>query len=314
MSELVDKRSLVCNGRVLEHGFSKQSSPIERGESKLGNGRQQVCRTESSTTMQHRSCLPPEMLDYIVDFLHDNPGALKQCCLISQSWISRTRRHLFFDVKFRSALTLELWKQTFPDTARSPAYHTHTLLVCCPEVVTIEDAGEGGWIRGFFRVVHLGVHTNPAHSSTLEVSLAPFHSFSPALKYLRVLSSSLLNSQIFGLISTLPHLEDLTLSIGGFTGDDAFYSDATLDPVRPSPAFAGTLDLTVFRGMGSTVLWLLGLPNGVQFRNLALSWLHEADLHWINALVVGCVNTLQRLSVACHLRRRFELFTRLSRC
>jgi len=34
--------------------------------------------------------LPPEILDYIVDLLHNSPNALKECCLVSKSWIPRT--------------------------------------------------------------------------------------------------------------------------------------------------------------------------------------------------------------------------------
>ena len=35
---------------------------------------------------------------------------LKECCLVSKSWVSRTRKHLFADIKFRPAVALELWK------------------------------------------------------------------------------------------------------------------------------------------------------------------------------------------------------------
>jgi len=53
--------------------------------------------------------LPPEILDYIVDFLHDNQNALKRCCLVSKSWIPRTRKHLFADIRFEDGTSLELW-------------------------------------------------------------------------------------------------------------------------------------------------------------------------------------------------------------
>ena len=57
---------------------------------------------------------PLEILDHIVDLLHDDTEALKQCCLVSKSWMPRTRRHLFVDVVFRGH-SLKLWKETFPD-------------------------------------------------------------------------------------------------------------------------------------------------------------------------------------------------------
>ena len=43
--------------------------------------------------------LPAEILDYIIDHLHDTEDALRNCSLVSKSWIPRTRTHLFADVK-----------------------------------------------------------------------------------------------------------------------------------------------------------------------------------------------------------------------
>jgi hypothetical protein len=54
--------------------------------------------------------LPPELSDYIVDLLHDQPETLKWCCLVSKSWVPRTRRHLFGDIAFRYIPDLEAWK------------------------------------------------------------------------------------------------------------------------------------------------------------------------------------------------------------
>jgi hypothetical protein len=46
--------------------------------------------------------LPPEILDYIIDLLHDEPETLKRCCLVSKSWVPRTRKHLFADIGFQT--------------------------------------------------------------------------------------------------------------------------------------------------------------------------------------------------------------------
>jgi hypothetical protein len=102
-------------------------------------------------------CLPPEILDHVVDLLHDEPKALQNCCVVAKPWVARTRKHLFADIDFSSPEDLELWKETFLDPSNSPAYHTRTLMVGCPQVVTAADADEGGWIRTFSRVVRLNV-------------------------------------------------------------------------------------------------------------------------------------------------------------
>jgi hypothetical protein len=92
--------------------------------------------------------------------------------------------------------------------------------------------------------------------------------------------------------------------------DDDLNSNVPRTVVQPSisPAFTGTLDLTLFRGVGPTARRLLGLPNGLHFRKLALRWIHEGDLQWMIALVVGCSDTLQCLSVTRHLHGSSSCF------
>ena len=100
--------------------------------------------------------LPTETLDHVVDLLHDTKYALRNCCLVSKSWIPRTRKHLFANVSFSTEKELESWKVAFPDPSTSPTHYTKTLFIDCVRVrVAVADAEAGGWIRGFSRVVHL---------------------------------------------------------------------------------------------------------------------------------------------------------------
>jgi len=103
--------------------------------------------------------LPQEILDYVTDLLHDEQETLKQCCLVSKSWVPCARKHLFADISFSRTGDLEAWKKTFPDPENSPARHTHSLRISCPQSVTAADAEEGGWIRTFSRVVRLDIQT-----------------------------------------------------------------------------------------------------------------------------------------------------------
>ena len=69
--------------------------------------------------------LPAELLDHIVDLLYDARNALKICCLVSKSWIPRTRKHIFTDVGFCTPSSLRsLRKSTFPHPSTSPARYT----------------------------------------------------------------------------------------------------------------------------------------------------------------------------------------------
>jgi hypothetical protein len=88
------------------------------------------CFTLTKTTMSNPR-LPAETLDRMVDYLHDTRDALRNCCLVSKSWVPRTRRHLFADIKFYTTKSLQSWKNVFPDPANSPARYTKTLTVRC---------------------------------------------------------------------------------------------------------------------------------------------------------------------------------------
>jgi len=240
----------------------------------------------------YRSHLPLEILDYIVDLLHNEPETLQQCCLVSKSWVPRTRRHLFADVSFRSLVDLRAWKGAFPDPANSPAYHVHSLLVSYPHSIT---AKEGGWIRTFHNVVRLEVWSSLRCLGEPEHSLVPFHNFSPVLKSLRVVSSTIPYSQILNLVCSLPLLEDLCVIDHGWSNSD---HDGTVSQPLTSSALTGTLKLSLTHGMEHVARRLLGLPNGLHFRKLLCTWDLEEHVRWITALVMGCSDTLECVNIS----------------
>ena len=97
--------------------------------------------------------LPAETRDNVVDFLRHSKHAFEACCLVSKSWIPRTRMYLFAHVAFPTVEHMRSWKRTFPDPSTSPACYVKTLSTVCfkPEDA---DADSGDWIRTFSRVVH----------------------------------------------------------------------------------------------------------------------------------------------------------------
>src|SRR5258708_5038416 len=115
--------------------------------------------------------LPAETLDHIVDFLHDTKHALRNCCLVSKSWIPRTRKHLFANVRIGSVKNLQSWKETFPDPSTSPGGYAESLFVSCTHTITPADGEEGGWLRGFSCAVQFGVGGSGSPSTGLGVSL-----------------------------------------------------------------------------------------------------------------------------------------------
>ena len=101
--------------------------------------------------------LPPEISDCIIDLLSKEREVLKRCCLVSKSWVPRTRRYLFGWVEFVNPDDIDAWKETFPDPDNSPACHTHSLFVNCVEFITAAIVEEGSWMRAFHNVWRLEI-------------------------------------------------------------------------------------------------------------------------------------------------------------
>jgi hypothetical protein len=227
---------------------------------------------------------PPEILDYIVDQLHDDPIALKACCVTSKSWIHRTQKHLFACVEFSAPPYVGVWKQTFPDPSHSPAYHTRSLSIRGLSLITAADPGAGDWIRAFHNVVHL-------HLEGLlmdhRVSLVSFHGLSPTLRSLSLRSIS---PEVSDLICSFPLLEDLALVSTGLWGD-------TWGTPSTSPKLTGSLRLRSIRGIHSAARLLLDLPGGLHFAKITVKC-HTGDVKPTMDLVSRCSDTLESLEVS----------------
>ena len=242
------------------------------------------------------------MLDLIVYHLRDESTALKTCCLVSKSWVPRSRRNLFAHVAFDAlASPIESWMEAFPNPSNSPAHYTQTLTIRCPQIVTTVGTDVGRWVRAFHNVVHLNVYTLGPTESWGNDSLVPLHGLSPALRSLHLHSPFLPSSEIFGLLCSFPLLENFaSLTFGGGSGADEWTVPLA------SPRLTGSLELcNIVEGIGSIARRLLDLPNGLRFTKIAVLCFNGGDFESITDLVWGCSDTLESLSVIGHLEGVF---------
>jgi hypothetical protein len=52
--------------------------------------------------MRTKPKLPPELIDYIIDYLHDNIWDLRSCALVSKTWLPSCRFHIFYRISICS--------------------------------------------------------------------------------------------------------------------------------------------------------------------------------------------------------------------
>ena len=239
------------------------------------------------TTM---SCpLPPEILDLIVDHLHDEPAALKACCVVSKSWVPRARKHLFAQVEFIPPDVIRLWRKAFPDHHSSPAHHTRSLSIGSIPILAGANAGAGSWTSTFRNVVNLCYTILGVQS--YRPTLSSFRGFSSTL---RSLTLYFITSEIFDLVCSFPLLEDLTLFFLILRNTTEWNVPST------SPRLTGTLGLIMKSGeIRPIARRLLDLPNGLHFTKIAVSCLNQDDVRSATDLLSRCLRTLRSLTFSC---------------
>ena len=230
--------------------------------------------------------LPLEIRDLIIDQLHDEPTTLKACCLVSKSWIPRTRRHLFARVVFDTVdHPFTSWLKIFPDPSNSPARHTRSLSIHRLPAVTTTDAGVAKCIRTFHNVVYLRFkHLISADYEALTL----FNGFTHTVRSLRLASTFF---EVFDLICSFPLLEDLALVSLRSEGD----TDEWIAP-STSPKLTGSLELSTTNGIRFAVRRLLDFPDGLRFAKITVSCF-ESDFEPATDLVSRCSGTLESLSI-----------------
>ena len=234
------------------------------------------------TTMSH--ALPPEILDLIVDHLHDEPATLRACCLVSESWVPRSRIHLFAHVNFTPEFPIESWIKAFPDPLNSPAHYTRTLTVAGLQATAAAGIDWGRWIRAFHSIVHLHVNSH---------SLAPLRGLSSAIKSLCLEYPQARASEVLDLMCSFPLLGDVALLVLRFEDETSDWTTpSTLQRLTGSLALSGMVG-----GIGPITRRLLDLPGVLCFSKIALIWIDEADFKLAADLVSRCSGTLESLDV-----------------
>jgi len=244
------------------------------------------------------SNLPCEVLDHIVDLLHDSKIPLRNCCLVSKSWVARTRTHLFAEVIFQTAGSLELWKKRFPDPSTSPARYTKALLIGDPKVVTAVDVEANSWIGGFSRVVRLAMVGQGRYSLEWGATFTQFRGFSPFIKSLRVKHTAFPLLQLSDLIHSFPLLEDLSVIDCYRMHDDGNEFDGASIAIRLSNLpISIRLAFLLLCVIDYITRWLLSLTGSIRLWELFLMLRCEGDISPTIALAEKCSHTLETIGI-----------------
>lgn len=241
---------------------------------------------------------PQEIIDAIIDLLHDDPKALKSCCLASKRFVPRTQKYLFKNIVIKKSDMGWQWKKIFPDPVVSyPSAYTHSLVVHNMDAINTGDGKEGGWIWSFTNVVQLKVCELDHRQLTEHISLSPLHALS-SVKSLHLSDCCILPMDFFKFICSFPVLEDLDIKKCQWNVKDVnvdgwsdFIEASTQQPLR------GTLTIQGIQ-LKIIVCMLLALKTGLHFKKIEWKVDGPGECGVMVPLVEACSNTLESICIA----------------
>ncbi|KAF9645589.1 hypothetical protein BDM02DRAFT_3120001 [Thelephora ganbajun] len=229
--------------------------------------------------------LPEELLDEIFSHLPpDDKRSLRNCSLVSKSWLQPSQRLLFAHVVIES-ITYQLWLDNISPTNTGLLRHVRSL--------AYYDRGYGGigsrygiyalrdYLPSFFqlqRLVLYDVRIEP----TIHEHFEWFSAFRHTLSSLSLRQSSITWSAFIALVGYFPNLRDLHIFRMWFRKDD-----------RPVPclphALRGRLSVSFGTVMGFPFDRLVGLK--LEYEELEMDEMYEARL------VAAVERTLKHLKI-----------------
>lgn len=147
--------------------------------------------------------LPNELVDRVIDFLHDIPQALKACSLVCHIWSPAARFHLFHNIQVRTAEQMLDFQNPMLPFSCVEVLHIRPGLEHSPGVFDVPS-----WSR-FSEITELRL---TSLSSLIECDIQPFFSNFPLVEILSIKNAEFYT--MFGLmqaIQSLPRLIDLSL-------------------------------------------------------------------------------------------------------
>ncbi|KAF8149395.1 hypothetical protein B0H34DRAFT_733595 [Crassisporium funariophilum] len=262
--------------------------------------------------------LPQELIDHILDHLHDDSVALNNCALVCQAWLPTSRLHLFSKISLKAtsphngpAVPQERCKRLHALLVRSPEiiYNIRELEICegSPHHHHYPDICSTTWVTtertltALFKMLTHVKRLDFSATSTLYWKILPptFQAALWTLLSLPTLTYIRLHSWIFpdfaslaSILSRCQNLKAFALSSTNISNDSGPELDQTspedaVEKIKSTHLEVLTLDFVTF---GYLEYWLLGhraLVNISSLRELRIAHFHDAAIVEKLLLTVG---------------------------
>ena len=233
--------------------------------------------------------IPQDIIDEILDHLVTDPAFksrfLQSCALVSKSWVSPCRRHLFHTILFTSR-DMVRWFETFPVPKESPAHYVRELFFSVGELDSVPERffEYTPWFANVERA-------SLAYGVTQPFRVPPYWRLLPSATSLTTSPNTIVLSRIQNIMTRLPSLDNLMLSGSLLRVDKGAVLGAG---TGLRGRFGGQLRLSGWCVSEGVVDMLLEIPTGLHFTDVQIRSTRECLLSTAR-LVDACAKTLVKL-------------------
>jgi len=236
--------------------------------------------------------LPQNVIDNIIDHLHDRPMCLQTCSLVAKSWRVRSQSHLFRRVRWTIETVLGWCKHISP-RSDGPAAHVTGLVVAA-----LLERKRLGPIKNYFtsfrNVTSLTLQDLDFDDPLFNPNTVPvyFGHLKPGLTSLTLIHASGSCGRLLSFASFFPHLEHITISCP----DDLVPPDPTIDlEYRP---LRGTLFLRGHLFHHTDLIKLISRAPAPQCHTVRLEHWGNMRVEDFDCILKSCSKSLEILHVS----------------
>lgn len=247
---------------------------------------------QSAKALSTVSTLPQNIIENIIDHLHDRPADLQTCCFVSKNWRARSQSHLFRRVRWTTE-TVSRWCKHIPPHPDGPASLVTSLLV-----VSLLEHDRLDSIKAHFtsfrNVTSLTLRDLSFDDPLFDPDQVPifFGHFKSGLKSLTLINANGSCGKLLSFASSFPRVEYLTISRPG-------------DLVPPDPVISlgyqplrGTLFLQGHLNRHADFIKLLSRIPPPRCRTIRLEHWGKMHVDDFDSLLKSCSESLETLDVS----------------
>lgn len=239
--------------------------------------------------------LPQELIDIVLDNLHDDQRSLRQCSLVCKAWVPRCRSYIFEHIYLKSE-DVDRWRRMMeasPEYSNLVRSFTRSFLRRNVEVLRISSSPENNVIPFQMLSQFSNLLTIDARRFSLEGYPNDFLSLKlPSVKSLIVYSLTGESShQILQFLSIFPGLSRLEISLHWRTS-------STADATFPNLPKLKHLRMFINNNAGfefGRLLTKFSATKALQYFHATTSTPEDGSL---NGLIASCASTLTSLHIA----------------